>query len=135
MNASAGKDALVDLLRPERLTGIVDIGANPIDGEPPYMPMLSLGICAVTGFEPHPEALAHLNARKSVLETYLPYAIGHGGKAKLHICHASGMSSLLEPDPHALSHFPNFAEWGRVVREIEVTTRRLDDVTEIDALD
>jgi len=35
-------DALAALLRPERLTAIVDIGANPLDsdGEPPYRRML-----------------------------------------------------------------------------------------------
>ena len=44
---------LLDLLKPQRITEIVDIGANPIDGDPPYKPMLRAGeICKVTGFEP-----------------------------------------------------------------------------------
>jgi hypothetical protein len=44
---------LLDLLKPQRVTEIVDIGANPIDGDPPYKPILrAVEICRVTGFEP-----------------------------------------------------------------------------------
>jgi hypothetical protein len=28
-------DPLLKLLRPKRLTAVVDVGANPIDGDPP----------------------------------------------------------------------------------------------------
>jgi len=34
------RDPLSELLRTHRPTAIVDIGANPIDGDPPYKPML-----------------------------------------------------------------------------------------------
>jgi hypothetical protein len=34
-----------------------------------------------------------------------------------------------------LKHFPLFSEWGRVVRETQAATRRLDDIVEIDAMD
>lgn len=44
--------AFSDLLVPRRLTEVVDIGASPIDGDPPYKPMLTAGLCRVTGFEP-----------------------------------------------------------------------------------
>ncbi len=66
---------LLDLLRPQRITEIVDIGANPIDGDPPYKPMLMAGeICRVTGFEPQESAFKKLNDTKSKLERYFPYA-------------------------------------------------------------
>ena len=71
-------DPLVNLLRADRLTSIVDIGANPIDGDPPYKEMLRQRSCRVIGFDPHPIALERLNASKSTLETYLPYAVGDG---------------------------------------------------------
>ena len=45
-------DFLSDLLGPARLTSVVDIGANPVDGDPPYKPMLEKRLCRVTGFEP-----------------------------------------------------------------------------------
>lgn len=38
-----------EILQPQRLTEVVDIGANPIDGDPPYKPMLAAGLCKVTG--------------------------------------------------------------------------------------
>lgn len=57
-------DTLSAILRPARLTQVVDVGANPIDGDPPYKAMLEAGLCAVTGFEPQPHALARLNEKK-----------------------------------------------------------------------
>lgn len=133
--SSADTDPLWTLLAPERLTAVVDIGANPVGGDPPYKPMLQKRLCRVFGFEPQDEALAALNARKSDLETYLPYVVGSGEQGRLRVCASSGMTSLLEPDPHMLKHFPLFSEWGRVVAETRVATRRLDDVNEIDAMD
>lgn len=43
---------------------VVDIGANPIDGSPPYAALLKAGNADVVGFEPNPEALAKLNEMK-----------------------------------------------------------------------
>lgn len=123
------------LLAPTRLTAVVDIGANPIDGDPPYKAMLVQGLCTVVGFEPQAEALAALQARKGPNETYLPYALGDGQRHTLRLCRASGMSSLLKPNAHVLKHFAGFPDWGTVVREESIDTARLDDVTEIEALD
>jgi hypothetical protein len=55
-----GLSALRELLSPSRLTHVVDVGANPIDGQPPYKPMLTQGLCRVTGFEPQRDALLEL---------------------------------------------------------------------------
>jgi FkbM family methyltransferase len=128
-------ERLVDLLRPQRLTSVVDIGANPIDGDPPYKEMLQQRICRVTGFDPQPDVLTRLNAAKSDLETYLPYAVGDGGTHTLKICRGLGFASLLQPDQKVLTHFPGFSELGRVVNEIKLATRRLDDIAEISELD
>ena len=59
---------LTQLLKPQRLTEIVDIGANPIDGDPPYKVLLDNKLCRLTGFEPQAEALQQLNNLKSDLE-------------------------------------------------------------------
>jgi FkbM family methyltransferase len=128
-------DRLTALLAPARLTEIVDIGANPIDGDPPYKSMLLNKLCRVTGFDPHPQALTLLQSRKSELETYLPYAVGDGARHTLNICRGIGFASLLKPDAKTLTHFPNFSELGRVIDTLPLTTRRLDDVAEIDMLD
>jgi FkbM family methyltransferase len=128
-------DFLIDLIRPDRLTNVVDIGANPIDSDPPYKSLLENRLCRVCGFEPQTAALAELNSRKSDLETYLPYVVGDGKFATLKVCRASGMTSLFSPDPQTLNHFSGFPEWGQVVEEIPVTTRRLDDIVELGEVD
>ncbi|MDO9710123.1 FkbM family methyltransferase [Paracraurococcus lichenis] len=114
---------------------VVDIGANPIDGEPPYAGMLRAGEAEVVGFEPNPAALAALEARRGPLERYLPHAVGDGRRHRLHLCQAPGMTSLLEPDPQVLSLFHGFPDWGRVLAVEEVGTVRLDDVPEAAGVD
>jgi FkbM family methyltransferase len=128
-------NGLIDLLRPARLTSVVDIGANPIDGDPPYAELLRRGLCHLVGFDPHPEALKRLNAAKGAQETYLPYAVGDGRRHTLRICRGLGFASLLQPDETALAHFPQFPELGRVIAETELATRRLDDIEEIADID
>lgn len=114
---------------------IVDIGANPIDGEPPYAALLKSGRAELVGFEPNLQAHAALQEKKGPRETYLPVAIGDGGRHTLHHCHAPGMTSLLQPNPDVLALFHGFPDWGRVVRTEEVDTVRLDDVPETQSLD
>lgn len=124
-----------ELLAPQRLTAVVDIGANPIDGDPPYKPMLDAGLCTVTGFEPQPEALAELLAAKGPLERYLPNAVGDGREHELKVTWMNGMTSLFEPDPVRLSALNEFARYGEVLDRVPVSTTRLDDVSAITDLD
>ncbi len=128
-------DPLYSLLQPERLTTVADIGANPIDGEPPYKKMLNRRLCTLIGFEPQAGGLARLNEAKSDLETYLPYAVGDGTIGMLKVCQAQGMTSLLTPDRRVLECFPMFSEWGTVVYEFPVETVALDKISEIANLD
>ena len=115
---------------------IVDIGATPLDGEPPpYARLLKNGLARVVGFEPDPRGLAELNRRKGPHETYLPYAIGDGSTHQFKICRTPGMSSLLEPNRELLSYFHGFPEWATVERRIPVATVRLDDVAEVESVD
>ena len=126
---------LSSLLLPRRVTEIVDVGANPIDGEPPYARMLAAGMCRLTGFEPQEDALAELVQNKGRNETYLPHALGDGATHTLHLCRASGMTSLLEPDPAMLDLFEVLKPLGEVTHRVPQQTRRLDDVEEIAHLD
>ncbi|MGC2457828.1 MAG: FkbM family methyltransferase [Gallionellaceae bacterium] len=130
MNAS-----FFELLSAERLTEVVDIGANPIDDDPPYKPMLQAGLCRVTGFEPQQSALLELQKTKGPNERYLPYAVGDGNAHTLNICQASGMTSLLEPDPRALDLFDVLKPLGAITSRIPIRTIRLDDIAEIQHLD
>jgi len=128
-------ESLHQILAPSRLTSIVDVGANPIDGDPPYKAMLAAGLAEVTGFEPQAEALARLEEKKGPRERYLPYALGDGSRGLLNVCELEGMTSLLVPDPRQLALFNLFPIWGRVKNQIPVDTRKLDDIAEIARMD
>jgi FkbM family methyltransferase len=132
---NAQHDPLFQLLTPERLTAVVDIGANPIDAKPPYKQMLERGLCTVTGFEPQAGAFAELERHKGPFERYLPLAVGDGTERMLRVCVAQGMTSLLRPDPERLALFNDFPKLGRINQEIAVQTHRLDDVEAIEHLD
>jgi FkbM family methyltransferase len=121
---------LADILGVEIELKIIDLGASPIDGIPPYDRLLRSGRADLVGFEPNRSALAQLNQKKGPRETYLPHAVADGKRHKLRVCQAPGMTSLLEPDPKVLGLFHGFPAWGQVVATEEVTTVRLDDVKE-----
>lgn len=114
---------------------VVDIGANPIDGKPPYAELLQAGAARVVGFEPNPEALQRLQEKKGPHELYLPHAIGDGERHDLYVCLSPGMTSLLQPNPQILKLFHGFPRWGTVVETREVDTLRLDDVPETEGVE
>ncbi|MCZ0928779.1 FkbM family methyltransferase [Vreelandella janggokensis] len=114
---------------------VVDIGANPIDGTPPYAELLKRGFVKLVGFEPQKDALQKLLAMKGPNETYLPHAVGTGEKTQLYICQASGMTSTLKPNNKVLDHFQGYPIWGKVKSVEEIDTVRLDDVAEIGKID
>jgi FkbM family methyltransferase len=124
-----------NLVVPQRLTEVVDVGANPIDSVPPYTSMLSAELCRVTGFEPQAAPLHTLRSRDGRHERYLPYVVGDGEEHTLNVCHGSGMTSLLELDPAALDVFEYLKLPGRVTERVPVRAHRLDDITEIEHLD
>lgn len=128
-------DTVRSVISPARMTRVVDVGANPIDGDPPYKPMLAAGLCEVLGFEPNPNAFAALERRKGPNETYLPFALGDGHDHVLNIYNASGFSSLLEIRPEMRELIPSFQN-GTVLREkLPVSTRRMDSCAEIPEFD
>lgn len=130
-----GQRSVCDILGLSLTVKVVDIGANPIDGPPPYAPLLRSGRAEVVGFEPNREAHARLLAVKGPNETYLPLAVGDGRRHTLYHCQAPGMTSLLAPNPAVLGLFHGFPDWGRVVRTEEIETVRLDDVPQAAGLD
>lgn len=128
-------ESLHQILRPARPTTIVDVGANPIDGDPPYKAMLAAGLCEVIGFEPQADALSRLEKRRGPHERYLPFALGDGTPGTLNICELEGMTSLLVPEPRHLALFNLFPIWGQVKSQIPVETKKLDDIAEIACMD
>ncbi len=127
--------SLEEIIEFEGHVDVVDIGANPIGREAPYKQLLDRGIARVVGFEPDPDALEELNEKSGRNETYLPYAVFDGSTHQFRVCHAPGMSSLLEPNHDLLQYFHGFSNWGAVRERREVKTVRLDDVKEIKGID
>lgn len=122
---------LYTALNPKRLIEVVDIGANPIDGPPPYTSLLDLGICKVTGFEPNEKALEELILKKNCNERYLPHAIGTGDFQKINFYKASGMTSLYEIDEEKLGLFNFFSPLCELKKQEKIKTHRIDDLNEI----
>lgn len=106
---------------------VLDVGANPIEGEVSYRGLLDAGLLRVTGFEPQAEALARLQAKKGPLETYLPPAVGDGRMVRLHLTRAGGFTSIWPAD----TAVAGLLGWGRAMTALEVVdlpTVRLDDL-------
>lgn len=114
---------------------IVDVGASPIDGNPVYQPIINRGGYRCSGFEPNPAQFQELQKHPNPNMTFYPDAIGDGKDGVLNICYAPGMTSLLEPDLEVLSFFHGYGEWGRVVEQQPLSTRRLDDMDGIQEID
>jgi FkbM family methyltransferase len=127
--------SLSDILSIPITVDVVDIGANPVEEEPPYKTILKQGRARLVGFEPLPEALAKLNAVKGPNEIYLPMAVGDGRRHIFRQTHLGAMSSILEPNMAFLDYLHVFPNWAKVVGKSEVDTVRLDDVAEITACD
>ncbi|MBN8630528.1 MAG: FkbM family methyltransferase [Rhodobacterales bacterium] len=127
---------LHDLVRADRKTVVVDVGANPLGSPPIYSHLRKSGVARIIGFEPQPKALEALNAAAGPHETYLPYALGSGTEETLHLTKDSGLVSTLEPDPWIAAYLSSWWRKAIEVREtLPITTRRLDDITEIDRID
>jgi FkbM family methyltransferase len=114
---------------------VVDVGASPLDGQPIYQPILNHGGYRLTGFEPSAAMYEELTRQPHPKMTFYPYALGDGRDAVLNICFSPGMTSLLEPDLELLGHFHGFGDWGRIVDRQPLTTRRFDDVAEVQEID
>lgn len=122
------------LLAPERQTRIVDVGASPINPAP-YEMLLEEGLVEVIGFEPQVGPFTELKKSPVKNRLVLPYAVGDGKVAKLHVCKASGFSSLLEPSDDFVRYAGRWGKMMRVVDEVQVKTKCLDDISEIDEID
>ncbi len=113
---------------------VVDVGANPIEGDAPYKGLLAAGYARVTGFEPQAAALATLNARKSEFETYHPDALGAGGAAELRLYAHSGFTSLFRIRPD-IARLLGFQRATQPAGEEAIRTTRLDDMASVTPID
>jgi FkbM family methyltransferase len=126
---------LYNLLQLPELTKVVDVGSNPIDGDPPYKHILEQRLCRVIGFEPQSVALQKLHKSASDLESYFPYAIGANADRTLNIFLAEGLTSLLSPRINVFALFDGLAPLSKIVRTERIRTQTLDETKEIESID
>lgn len=122
------------LLAPARRSVICDVGASAIE-DVPYREMLAAGFCDVWGFEPSEVEFDRLQQDAGPNEHYLPYALGDGGAATLHLTRHPGFTSTLVPNPDTAAFLGRWKQDLKVLSKLPITTRRLDDVTELPPFD
>jgi len=111
---------------------ILDIGAME-EGQDRYHGLAQTGRAKVIGVEPNPVQREKLESSRGSQYRYIPYFLGDGGEATIHITRYHGCISLLEPNPQVINLFTNIGtEEGignfRVERTQPIKTIRLDDV-------
>ncbi|MCL2716474.1 MAG: FkbM family methyltransferase [Alphaproteobacteria bacterium] len=123
--------SLSRLLALEDHVRIVDVGANGIEGDPPYHKLVESGLARLTGFEPQAETVVAVSADC----THLPWALGDGSDIEFRRCLHSGFSGSLEPARETIAVFSQYAPNATVLERATLPTRRLDDVAEIEFID
>jgi FkbM family methyltransferase len=123
--------ALVELLKPERLPRILDVGANPLANpldRPPYQALVEQGLCELWGFEPQQEAYERLLKTKRDNEHFLPHAIGLGGPATLHVFRNGAFSSMYRIHQPSIDFLDRWRDETALVNTIDLQTHRIDDL-------
>lgn len=117
---------LVERLGLDRLTRIVDVGANPIN-RPAYADLRDMGGCQTIGFEPGPESFAALQQRLGPNETCFPHAVGDGSEIELQLVVGGTLTSVFKPDLAAVTYLgkPN---WADVEGQLKLKTVALDNM-------
>ena len=120
---------------PEKLEiSILDIGAA-LGERPSYQSLVDAGRARITGFEPNARECERLNREYGKPHRFFPYFVGDGRPATFHETNWALTGSLYEPNSPLLEKFQNLAELVRPVATHPVSTRRIDDIVEIDDVD
>ncbi len=125
---------LIDRLEYFQPVKIVDVGANPIEGDPSYLHLLAHGQAEVVGFEPNPEAHQELLSKAASNETYHCLALGDGGQERLFLTRHSGFSSLFQPDLRSATYL-GFKRPMQITDVESISTDRLDDLGVVPPID
>ena len=105
---------------------VCDIGASPVDTTPFIDDLINNTNSILYGFEPNEDEFKKLNQTEK--KRYFNTAIGNGKTETLNICAPPGMSSVLEPDLQYLDLFHGFAEWAKIIKRIDIQTKKLDEI-------
>ena len=105
---------------------VCDIGASPVDATPFIDDLINNTNSILYGFEPNEDEFKKLNQTER--KKYYNIAIGNGKPETLNVSAAPGMSSVLEPDLQYLDLFAGFVEWAKIIKRIDIQTKKLDEI-------
>jgi FkbM family methyltransferase len=128
--------ALQDLLGFTGPIHVMDIGAACINETPVYRKLLDQGLAHLNAFEGDARQIEKIRATFGDKATVYPDFLGDGKEHTLHLAQpASGMTSLLAPDPKVLAFFNGFEGFGTILGTETVQTKRLDEIAGLPAID
>ena len=114
------------IINPNEPIVICDIGASPVDATTFIDDLMNNTNSILYGFEPNEDEFNKLSQTER--KKYFNIAVGNGNTETLNICEAPGMSSVLEPDLQYLDLFHGFAEWAKIIKSIDIQTKKLDEI-------
>lgn len=127
---------LQDLLGFTGQINVMDIGASCINETPAYRKLLDQNLGHLNAFEGDERQIEKIRAAFGDKATVFTDFLSDGTDRTLHLAtEASGMTSLLKPDPAALKFFNGFENFGKIHSTETVHTRRLDDVAGLPVID
>lgn len=112
---------------------IVDAGAMDLGqtGALPWQPLVDAGLAQVIGFEPVEAECQRLNRMNLAHHRFLPFAIGDGATHRLYMTQFPACTSIFEPNWPFLELFQELAPLFDLRDTFDLTTQRLDDITEL----
>ena len=113
---------------------IVDVGAAMTE-VPPYQNLIDIKRARLIGFEPDADACRRLNDSYGKPHLFLPYFVGDGRPAIFHETNWGPTGSLFEPNTPLLEKFHYLGELVVPLAQHPVTTKRMDDIVELDDVD
>ncbi len=126
---------LLERLAMDRLTRIVDVGANPINRQA-YADLRDMGGCQTIGFEPGPESFAALQQSLGPNETCFPHAVGDGSEIELQLAVGGTLTSVFKPDLAAVTYLgkPNWADLEGSLKLKTVALDTMDGMPNFDLM-
>ena len=96
---------------------------------------MDTGKARIIGFEPDAAECEKLNQTFGAPHRFYPYFLGDGEEATFFETNLSLTGSLYEPNLPLLSKFQNLAELTMPVAQHKISTKRVDEIEEIDDVD
>jgi FkbM family methyltransferase len=125
----------VELLHLNEKINVADIGASAIAETPVYKELIEKGLGHLFAFDGDERHITKLQNLYGSNATILNDFLGDGEEHTAYVCHEnSGMTSLLKPSKQALGFFNGFTSFGEVLKQEQVATKTLNEVSEIDHL-